>query len=161
VVSAYLPNVLVGSPCPVSGTRTPPIHIYCGSWAGFPQKTGCHRTRGRAGLAAASSGARGGTGPLSRWEGSSGPHHLAQARRPPGGPASTRRGPDHPAVDRAGGISSCASCPRGLVEAPDLPEHGGWSGDRDPNCQARAVRPVTQRLSARLRITSRPSGWTQ
>jgi hypothetical protein len=111
-------------------------------------------------LAATSPGARGGTEPLPLWEGRSGPHRLAQAHRSPRGPASICRGPNHPTVDRTGGSRSCASRPRGLVEALDLLEHGGRSGDRDPSCQSQAVRPVTQSLSARLRITSRPSGWT-
>jgi hypothetical protein len=76
------------------------------------------------------------------------------------GLAPTRGGAGHP-----GGS--------GPVEA--IPEHpvlmgtwrhrtykstGGRSGDHDPNCQARAVRLVTQRPRARSRITLRPSGWT-
>jgi hypothetical protein len=33
---------------------------------------------------------------------------------------------------------------------------GGKSGDHDPNCQVRAVRPVSQRIRVRSRITSCP-----
>jgi hypothetical protein len=44
------------------------------------------------------------------------------------------------------------------MEAPDLPEHGGRSGDRDPSRQARAVRPVTQRLSARFGLDTLAGG---
>jgi hypothetical protein len=36
------------------------------------------------------------------------------------------------------------------MEAPDLLEHGVRSKDRDPSCQARVVRSVTQRLSVRF-----------
>jgi hypothetical protein len=68
---------------------------------------------------------------------------------------------DHPAVVQARSSRSRELCPRGHVETRDLLERGGRSGDRDPSCQGRAVRPVTQRLSAWLRITSRPrAGYT-
>jgi hypothetical protein len=43
--------------------------------------------------------------------------------------------------------------PCGHVEAPDLLVRGGRSGDRAPSHQARAVRPVAQKLSAWLRVT--------
>jgi hypothetical protein len=96
-------GLAVLSPVPTQRVRGQPMlcleyahpnhpHLY-GSWAGFSQKAGIHRTRGGAGLAAASSGARGGTGPPPWWDGRSGPLWLVQALRPPRGPASTQGGP--------------------------------------------------------------------
>jgi hypothetical protein len=85
VVSAYLPDVSVDSTRLDPGTRTPPTRIKCGSWAGVPQKAGCHRTRGRAGLAAATSGARGGIGPPPRREGRSGSPRPTQGAQAPWG----------------------------------------------------------------------------
>jgi hypothetical protein len=61
-------------------------------------------------------------------------------------------------VDQAGGGRSFASCPCGHVEAPDLLENGGRSGDRDPSYQARAIRPVTQNVYNKITDNLAPLG---
>jgi hypothetical protein len=88
---------------PCLGHAHPYYLIECGSWAGFSQKAGTHRTRGGAGLAAASSEARGGTGPPPRWDGRSGPPGWPRRTGPLGVRLPHVGVQDHPAVVRARG----------------------------------------------------------
>jgi hypothetical protein len=136
VVSAYLPSVSVGRPCPVLGKRSPPTRNKCSSWAGVPRRAFCHGHV--AGLAPQPppgqlEAARGGAGPLPGgrgvWPPGASPDRQAQR-----GLAPTRGGAGLPWGVRDCGGHFRACCPRGHAEAPDLYEHGGRSGDHDPSC---------------------------
>jgi hypothetical protein len=156
-VSAYLPNVLVGSPRPITGTPSPPTAF--NAVVGLASRRRLTATRHVVELSQQ---------PLPQWhvaapdllprgEGRSEPLRPAQEHRPPGGPAPTRGGTGPPVVVWARGDRPRAPCPCEYVEAQ---EHGVRSGDRDPSCQVQTVRPGTQRLRARLRVTLHLSSWT-
>jgi hypothetical protein len=146
VVSAHLPDMSVDSPRLDPGMPTPTTRTQRGSWAGAPQKAGCHRTCGRVGLAAASSGARGGTGPPPRGEGRS---------RPLGGLAPTCGSTGTPPPPGDPGpwwpfLRTLTS--RGTWRRRTCKSMGGG-----PETMSPAVRPGPR---ARSRITLCPSGWT-
>jgi hypothetical protein len=112
------------------------------------------RARGRASPAPAEEAAHGGTGPLPGGEGS-GPPEAGWSGQARGGTTPTRGGPGPPWGVRVHGGHPRAPLPSWARGGPEPIRARGRSGDHEPNCQARAVCHVTQRMRSMLRIARR------